>query len=269
MTASPRGRAASRAVGLRTRVEHIMGTAVSVAVWVDGDGTALPAPVGRVVEEAFAVLRDADARFSPFRPDSQISRFRDGRLSLDLLHPDVRQVLELCEDLRRSTGGYFDAYAAGPGRLDPCGVVKGWATERASEVLTRGGVAAHYVNAGGDVRLRGRPGPARPWRIGIADPHRPGKLLTTVRGSDIAVATSGTAERGTHVLDPHRRVPAREWASVTVVGESLVLADGYTTAAVAMGRRAMSWLAGLAGYEALLVDTDGGVWSTPGFPCDR
>jgi thiamine biosynthesis lipoprotein len=265
----PRGdtrQPSAASTGVSTRVQHIMGTAVSIAVCVGVDSAAPPASVEAAVAEAFAVLRHADALFSPFRPDSQISRLRDGRLPPDRLHADVLEVLELCDDLRRSSGGYFDACAAGPGRLDPCGVVKGWATERASAVLLEGGVAAHYVNAGGDVLLRGRPRPGRPWRIGIADPHRPGQLISAVRDSDIAVATSGTAERGTHVLDPWRGVPALEWASVTVTGDSLALADGYATAAVAMGRRAIPWLATLEGYEALLVHADGRVWCTPGFP---
>jgi FAD:protein FMN transferase len=146
---------------------------------------------------------------------------------------------------------------------------QGLGAERASGVLAGAGLASHYVNAGGDVRLRGRPHPERVWCIGIADPHRPGRLLTTVHGSDLAVATSGTAERGAHVLDPHRRAAAVHWASVTVAGESLTLADGYATAAVAIGRRALGWLEGLDGYEALLVDADGAVSRTAGFPSGR
>jgi FAD:protein FMN transferase len=253
-----------RGGGVLTRVEHIMGTAISIAVCTQNDELAGSA-VDQAIEEAFASLRRADAMFSPYRPDSQISRLRDGRVSLDRCDPDVRTVLSFCEDLRRATAGYFDAYAAGPGRLDPCGLVKGWAAERASEVLIRGGVPAHYVNAGGDVRLRGRPAPDRLWRVGIADPHRPGHLIATVHGSDFAVATSGIAERGAHVLDQHRGVPAKELASATVAGPSLTLADAYATAAVAMGVQALPWLTALDGYEALLVDADGAVHRSAGF----
>ncbi len=248
----PAGPPAPAAGGAWTRVEHVMGTAVSISVAAG----AVPA-AAEAVEEAFAWLRRVDEVFSPFRPDSQVSRLRDGRLALAGCDPDVRQVLALCEDLRVQTGGYFDARAAGPGRLDPCGLVKGWAAERASDVAAAAGVAAHYVN---------RPGRDRLWRVGIADPHRPGHLLTTVHGSDLAVATSGTAERGAHVLDPHLGTPAMEVASVTVAGPSLALADAYATAAVAMGHRAAAWLSGLVGYEAFGVDADGGAWWTAGFP---
>jgi thiamine biosynthesis lipoprotein len=250
---------------MRSWVEHIMGTAISIATWTE-QCPEQEVRTARALEAAFAELRRADELFSPFKPSSQISQLRQGATSLERCDPDVREVLTLCERLRHVTGGYFDAYAAGPDRLDPCGVVKGWAAERASAILAGAGVPTHYVSAGGDVCLRGRPHGDRLWRVGIADPHRPGELLATIQSSDLAVATSGIAERGTHVLDPHRGAPAFELASVTVIGSSLTLADAYATAAVAMGVPALDWLDDLEGYEALLVDAAGDVRWTPGFP---
>jgi FAD:protein FMN transferase len=251
--------------GMRSWVEHIMGTAISIATWTE----ACPDQAGRTargLERAFAELRRADELFSPFKPTSQISRLREGASTVERCDPEVREVLALCERLRHVTGGYFDAYAAGPDRLDPCGVVKGWAAERASNLLAEEGVPTHYISAGGDVRLCGQPEGDRLWRVGIADPHRPGELLATIQSADLAVATSGIAERGAHVLDPHRGAPATELASVTVIGPSLTLADAYATAAVAMGPPAIDWLAGLDGYEALTVSAAGEVHWTPGFP---
>jgi len=259
----------ARDAGLRTWVEHVMGTAISISVAgaVARRGGA-GAGVDEAVAAAFGGLRRADAVFSPFQADSQISRLRDGRTTPDRCDPEVREILALCETLRRDSFGYFDAYAAGPGQLDPCGVVKGWAAERAAATLRAAGIARHAVNAGGDVCLGAAPAPGRPWRVGVADPHRPGRLLTVVCGADLAVATSGTAERGAHVLDPHRRTAAAELASVTVIGPSLTLADAYATAALAMGGLATAWLPGLDGYEALLVDAAGEVWWTDAFPLD-
>jgi len=175
-------------------------------------------------------------------------------------------VLELCDRLHEASRGYFDAWAAGPGLLDPSGVVKGWSVEVASELLVAEDFADHLSNA-----RRRRPGPGerepgRPWRVSVSDPHHPERLLTVVDARDLAVATSGTTERGAHVFDPHRREPADQLASVTVVGPSLTWADGYATAAPAMGLAAPDWLAGLDGYQALVVDTHGGAWWTPGFP---
>jgi FAD:protein FMN transferase len=251
--------------GLRSWVEHIMGTAISIATWTE-EGPEPAVRNARGLKEAFAELRRADELFSPFKPSSQISLLRRGETSLERCEPEVRQVLALCEQLRHVTGGYFDAYAAGPDQLDPCGLVKGWAAERASDRLVEAGVATHYVSAGGDVCLRGQPHGDRLWRVGIADPHRPGEVLATIHSSDLAVATSGINERGGHVLDPHRGTPALELASVTVIGPSLALADAYATAAVAMGPPSLDWLTDLDGYEGLLVDATGDVRWTPGFP---
>lgn len=253
---------------LRTWVEQIMGTVISISIAAGGAGDRSGDAAEAGVAAAFAGLRQADALFSPFKADSQISRLREGCITPERCDLEVREILALCEALRRASHGYFDAYAAGPGQLDPCGVVKGWAAERAAATLRAAGLPRHAVNAGGDVRLGDAPAPGRPWRVGIADPHGPGRLLTVVRGSNLAVATSGTAERGAHVLDPHRRIPATALASVTVVGPSLTLADAYATAALAMGEAATDWLAGLDGYEALLVDAAGEVWWSDGFPID-
>ncbi len=209
--------------GVRAWVEHIMGTAVSIAVCTEDAGPPGPPPladqaVEEAVQEAFATLRRADALFSPFRSDSQISRLRDGRTSLERCDPDVRGVLMLCEDLRRSTGGCFDVCAAGPDLLDPCGVVKGWAAERASDLLCAAGAWSHYVNAGGDVRLRGRPARERLWRVGPA--QRGERLLDRFldrlvgqgRGTRWpgVLGAYGDADRGAHdVLDPRPHTTAR------------------------------------------------------------
>src|SRR5207237_9414561 len=116
-----------------------------------------------------------------------------------------------------------------------------------------------------DVRVRGRPGPGRPWHVGISHPLHPGAFTAVVALTDGAVATSGTAERGLHVFDPHTGRPAAELASVTIVGPSLALADAYATAALAMGAAAPAWLASLEGYESYAVDAEGNAWWSAGF----
>ena len=263
---------------MRTAVEHVMGTAVSIAAPDSADPDAFDAACAA----AFAVLHAADDLFSPFKPDSPVSRLRDGRLSFehigDALPPDqaalLRDVLALCAELRAASDGAFDAFAVGdPPGFDPSGAVKGWAAERARAALAAAGLPAHLLNAGGDVCARGgRDGAGAPWRVGIADPHRPGNTLAVFEVADGAVATSGTAERGAHVRDPRTGQPATALASVTVAGPRLELADGYATAALAMGgahgaaeaRGWLAWLAAEHGYEALTVDAQQGVWWTDG-----
>ena len=284
---------------MRTAVEHIMGTAISLAAPDESD----PELFAAAAAAAYRHLRRADEIFSPYKPDSPVSRIRDGRLPLTALpeHPDgdaIREVLALCAHLHHASGGAFDAWNVGdPPGFDPSGAVKGWAAEQAARLLADHGLAQYALNAGGDVRVGGglgtigtRPdassaaGAAQqlsdgtsaavaPWHIGITDPHRPGHTLTVVELVDGAVATSGTAERGLHVYDPRTRRPATALAQVTVTGPDLALADGYATAALALAgaaraAEAYAWLADLAertGYQALTVDADTGVWWTPGF----
>jgi thiamine biosynthesis lipoprotein len=278
----------------RTATAEIMGTVISIAAPASTDAAVFAA----ATEIAFDHLRRADRIFSTFRPDSPVSRIRDGRLTLEQLreHPngeEIRTVLALCAQLGRESGGAFDAWTVGgregaaraasaasaegaePG-FDPSGLVKGWAAEQAAAALTENGVPSHSLGAGGDIQVRAGAGEGRPWRIGISDPHRAGQLLTVIELVDGAVATSGTAERGAHIWDPRAGVPATALASVTIVGPNLTWADGYATAAHALAgaspggvAAAYAWLQELAartGYEALTVTQGTDVWWTEGFP---
>jgi thiamine biosynthesis lipoprotein len=143
--------------------------------------------------------------------------------------------------------------------------VKGWAIERAAAMLTAAGSAEHSVNGGGDIQCVGDRGPGQPWRVGIADPLRPGALALVVTGQDFAVATSGVAERGTHIVNPHTGQPAAGLASLTMIGARLAATDAYATAAFAMGAAARDWVEDLDGYEAFAVTPGGQVWHTSGF----
>src|SRR6476661_1396209 len=107
------------------RVEHIMGMPIVVDVRVEVVDDA-------VLDEMFDWLRWVDRTFSTYRDDSEVSRLNRGELSIEDAHADVREVLERCEELRVETGGYFDVRAASPELVDPSGLVKGWAVDRAA-----------------------------------------------------------------------------------------------------------------------------------------
>jgi FAD:protein FMN transferase len=235
-----------------------MGTVVSFDI---------PAGTEPSLREAVRWLHWADRTFSTYAPDSDVSRLGRGEIELADCAPEVTEVLAACATLRAQTGGYFSAYPGGT--LDPSGYVKGWAVERAARILSDAGSASHLVNGGGDVQCAGgRSGAARaPWRVGVSSPLRPGTLAFAVAGRDFAVATSGTAERGAHIMDPLRGRPAVGLASVTVVGASLARADAYATAVFAMGpRRGREWAeAAMDGYQALAILPDGATWQTRGF----
>jgi thiamine biosynthesis lipoprotein len=220
-----------------------------------------------VLDEAVATLHDIDARYSPYRADSAVSRIASGELAAAEADDEMRQVLADCEDWQQRTEGWFSAYATGV--FDPSGYVKGWAIQRASDVLRRAGSTNHCVNGGGDVQCAGASTSTEPWRVGIVDPRNRSNLITVVAGIDIAVATSGTAERGEHIVDPHTGgPPASALLSLTVSGHSIVECDVYATAGFAMGKAARGWL-DERGIAAIGVETDGKTWSTGGAPGAR
>ncbi|MEV4002575.1 FAD:protein FMN transferase [Actinomadura sp. NPDC049753] len=243
--------------GIR-HVEHAMGTVFSFDIRMPRSPS-----IAAALAQAVAWLHHVDRVFSPYRPDSQVTRLADGRAGLGECDPEVAEVLRLGAEFERATGGAFTCEPGG--RLDPSGVVKGWAIERASTILHDAGAHDHCVNGGGDVQARGEAGPGEPWRIGIADPGDRGRLIAAVSGNDIAVATSGTAERGRHILDPRTGRPAAGLVSVTLVGRHLTDVDALATAAFAMGDAARAWLEARPEIEALGITSEGGLWWTPGF----
>lgn len=237
-------------------VEHCMGTAFTIDIRDSGRWD-------QAIAEVVRWLHRVDAVFSTYRLDSDIARIRRGELRVVDADPQVAAVLELCAKVQTSTGGYFTAMPNG--QLDPTGLVKGWAIERASELLREYGSANHAVNGGGDLQLAGEAALGHPWRVGIADPRDRSRVLSVLAGRDFAVATSGTSERGSHLIDPFTRRAATSLASATVAGPSLTYADAYATAAFVMGPDALRWVRTVEQYEALLVTDDGTLHSSSGW----
>jgi thiamine biosynthesis lipoprotein len=240
------------------RVDRVMGTVVTIDVRDPGVD-----PVA--VDAAFDLLRRVDARFSPFRPDSDVSRVMRGEVAEADTADDLRLLLALCEDLRRTSGGAFDIRAHRPdGRPDPTGIVKGWAVEEASRILDAAGASSYVVSAGGDIVARGEPEPGVPWRVGIRHPDDPDRVAAILGIRDAAVATSGAYERGGHIVDPSTGRPTEGLLSVTVVGPSLTLADAYATAVFAMGLPGVAWAASRTGYDVLGITAERRVFSSAG-----
>ncbi|MFF4659828.1 FAD:protein FMN transferase [Streptomyces sp. NPDC001381] len=227
-----------------------------------------PGAVRSALDEAVASLHRVNEVFSTYREESQVSRLARGELALADCDPEVAEVLELGAEAERVSDGWFSMRYEG--RLDPTGIVKGWAAERAARLVAAvAGVNGVSVNGGGDVQLLGVPGPERPWRVGVSDPLRPGGLAAVVSAAgadELAVATSGTAERGAHIVDPRTgRSAVTDLVAVTVVAPRLTWADCWATAAFAMGsREALAWLEALPDVEALLITAGDEVRCTGG-----
>jgi thiamine biosynthesis lipoprotein len=254
------------------RVVDQWGTVISLDVRHTDDEPAIDEGA---IDACVAWFARVDDLFSTWRSDTEIMRIARGKLGVDDASPEVRTVLELCEQMRLESDGAFDisfgarakvAPRPGLAPLDPSGLVKGWAVARAGDLLCDAGASNFFVNAGGDVLTRGCADATHAWRLGIQHPWVRDRVAAVLTVTDAAVATSGLYERGDHVLDPRTGLPATGLASVTVVGPDLAIADAYATATVVLGPGAgMHWLTTRVGYEGMAITDDRAVLLTPGF----
>lgn len=232
-----------------------MGTVVSFSL--RAATTDAQAGLERALGRAEERLLRADDVFSTFKPESPVSRMRRGEITAAEAPPDVAEVLELCRRARDASEGWFDPWAM-PGGVDPTGLVKGWAAERAMDEFRAAGAAGALLNAGGDVVAIGEPAPGEPWRIGIRHPLSADRLLLTLElDGPGAVATSGSYERGLHLIDPRSGEYTDGLLAATVTGLDLAFADALATALYVSGGELLDKIGRLGGYHGFVVYADG------------
>jgi thiamine biosynthesis lipoprotein len=259
------------AAGARRPIRHlekVMGTVVTIDLYAGRDLAGdEAAEVRRQLARARAALQHADEVFSTWRPHSPVSRLRAGTITIAQAPADVADVLELCATARELSRGWFDPWAM-PGGVDPTGYVKGWAAQEALAAFTAPCLTGAMVNAAGDIASSGAPAPGQPFRVGIADPAAPRRLaeIAELTGLAMTIATSGTYERGEHLIDPHAGGPAARVASASVTGPDLGLADALATAVAVAGEPGLSFIEPIDGYEALVIGFDGSRRWTRRFP---
>jgi thiamine biosynthesis lipoprotein len=244
----------------RAAVEQIMGMPISIHVVGRCDHD-----VDQAVDAVFDELRWVDRTFSTYRDDSDISRLGRGELTLEECDPAVAEVMAACDEARCRTCGLFDHRIAaldGTARLDPSGLVKSWGVIRAAASLRHVSDLSWSISAGGDVLCGSSEADPHRWRIGIEDPHDDRRLVGVVELTSGAVATSGTAHRGLHIVDPRTGEPADELASATVIGDDLVEADVLATCLVVDGLDAWERLARDEPLDLVAVDHAGGIHTT-------
>ena len=141
------------------------------------------------------------------------------------------------------------------------GIAKGYAVDRACEILANKGIEHALVDVGGDIRAIG----TRPWRIGIADPRAEGRLLGVIELESGAIATSGDyqryhligAERVHHIIDPRTGEPARGSMSITIVADDSLTADALSTSIFIIGPHNGKALLDAIGVAGLMIDSEG------------
>jgi len=155
--------------------------------------------------------------------------------------------------------------------FDTGGIAKGFAADKAAEVLKREGIESGIVAIAGDIRCFG----PKTWNIGIKNPRTTNNknyLLAAVKLQNKAISTSGDYERyfikdGVwyhHLLDPRTGMPARGIRSISVIADEAVLTDGFATGIFVMGPEKGAKLLEELGLDAVIVLDDGKVLVTKG-----
>ena len=158
-------------------------------------------------------------------------------------------------------------------RINLGGIAKGYAVERAIDVVRRLGIAHASVTAGGDSRLLGdRRG--QPWLVGIQDPRNEKAIAVRLPLVDEAISTSGDYERYFddgdvryhHIISPSTGRSANGVQSVTVVGPDATMTDALSTSVFVMGVEAgLALIESLDGFDAIVIDDDREMHYSSGF----
>jgi thiamine biosynthesis lipoprotein len=215
------------------------------------------------IEKVFAYFKAVDARFSTYKATSEISKVNEG-LPEAQWSRQMKTVMNLCEETKKLTKGYFDINHNG--KLDPSGLVKGWAIYHGAQLLTDSGLSDYYIEAGGDIQTSGRAARGEPWTVGIRNPFKNQEIIKAVRLDNQGMATSGSYIRGQHIYDPlHQDREITGVVSLSVIGPNVYEADRYATAAFAMGSTGIGFLEATPGLEGYMVNEDKVATYTSGF----
>ena len=230
----------------------IMGTGVSIDI---------PDAAPPIFEKTFERLEEIDAKFSTYKPESEVSRYGRSEIAEEDLSRELKAVIKACKAAEKATQGYFSAWAAKS--FDPSGYVKGWAISEAAKIIKRAGHRTFCIGIGGDILAASNSD--KIWNIGIQDPADKSKILNKLSIKNGAIVTSGTSVRGLHIINPKTGRPADSILSMTVVGPDIIDADVLATAAFVQGESGLNFIAGDAkSYEALVVDKTGKISMTSG-----
>lgn len=167
--------------------------------------------------------------------------------------------------------------------IDPGGIAKGYAADKAVDMLKKSGIESGVVSIAGDIKAFGLKPDGRPWKIGIKNPRptplysplgKGGKggseIMATIELSDKAISTSGDYERyfiieGSryhHILNPKTGYPASECQSVSVIAKDGAATDSFSTGVFILGYEKGLRLLENMGFDGIIVDKDGKIHIT-------
>lgn len=211
----------------------------------------------------FSFFRQVDEKFSPYKKSSEVSRINRKEITVKEYSEEMLEILSLSHEIKEKTQGFFDIYHKG--YLDPSGIVKGWAIQKAAERLRLRGFRNFFIDGGGDIQADGLK-EGRKWKVGIKNPFNQSEIIKVVDLSNEAIATSGTYTRGDHIYNPlkkNKRVT--EIISLSVISKTILEADLLATTAFAMGKRGIAFINAYKGADGYMIDSKGIATYTQGF----
>ena len=189
--------------------------------------------LNQVVNDIDKYLKNVEEKFSPFLPDSLVSRHTDlgEELQDAFFDLEYQEVYSRSIIARKETQGLFDPFFNG--KYNPTGFVKGWAIENAfmkyiKPLIDNNIIEAGAINGAGDIQVGTRLDSNFSWEIGIENPEDKGKIIAKYSIKNGAVATSGLSKKGQHIKSDNDI----NHVQVTVVGTYLSDVDVLATAGV-------------------------------------
>lgn len=189
--------------------------------------------LNQVVNDIDKYLKNVEEKFSPFLPDSLVSRHTDlgEELQDAFFDLEYQEVYSRSIIARKETQGLFDPFFNG--KYNPTGFVKGWAIENAfmkyiKPLIDNNIIEAGAINGAGDIQVGTRFDSNFSWEIGIENPEDKEKIIAKYSIKNGAVATSGLSKKGQHIKSDNDI----NHVQVTVVGTYLSDVDVLATAGV-------------------------------------
>ncbi|WP_409035463.1 FAD:protein FMN transferase [Lacihabitans sp. CS3-21] len=157
------------------------------------------------------------------------------------------------------------------------GIGKGYAADKAAQLLRNKGVTSGIVNASGDLITWGNQPNGNPWTISLAHPDLPTEAFSKMNISNLAVATSGNYEKFvmidgkkySHTINPKTGYPISGIKSVSIICPIAELADALATPVTIMGVEAgLNLINQLNGVEGIIIDDQNHVYKSDNIKID-
>ena len=197
--------------------------------------------LNQVIDEIDKYLKKVEEKFSPFLPDSLVSRHTDlGEvLQENFFDLEYQEVYSRSILAKKETRGLFDPFFEG--KYNPTGLVKGWAIETAfmkyiKPLIDNNIIEAGAINGAGDMQVGTSLDSDFSWEIGIENPEDREKIIARYSIKTGAVATSGINKKGQHIKSENDI----EHIQVTVIGRYLLDVDVMATVGIVSNKNVWS-----------------------------